>query len=123
MTTTSDTQTTGTALDHRKGMPPIFCRPWCTDGTGHVGESTCLDQRCSSDPALITRSLEPMCEAVGGGWYPMALEVFCQEGRSYHPAVVLFSAPDDVEVLLTADEARRLARSLEATAELLEGAQ
>lgn len=122
MTTTSDTQTS-IALEPREGTPPIVCRPWCKEGDGHAGEYSGLDQRCTGESAIIPRTLKWKWRDVGGDWHDPELEVFVVAGRDHHPAVVLYSMADDAEVLVTANEARQLAKAFEAAANTLEGKQ
>ena len=105
----------------RPRVAPITCAPWCRDGDGHPGEWSEDDQRCTSEPVKLLRSLASQWEDCGGGWNPTEAEVFAQRGPTTPLAVVLYECGEqDYEVAFTPAEARALAARLIAAADLAE---
>jgi len=112
-----------TSMTSSRAVAPIVCAPWCRDGDGHASEHQ-DDQRCSSAPQKVLRTLAPQWGDTDGGWHPSEAEVFVERGPSFPLAVVLYECGDqDYEVRLTPAEARSLAAHLIAGADLAEAAR
>lgn len=108
----------------RRTVAPIVCAPWCEDGDGHGAALGRADQRCRSGWVKVTQTLEPQWESSRGHWHPTTVDVEAERGPLHPPGVVLYRITDreDVEMHLTASEARAVAANLLAAADLVDGA-
>ncbi|CAN5119763.1 hypothetical protein BH11ACT1_BH11ACT1_19180 [soil metagenome] len=109
-----------TATTERKTVPPIVCAPWCRDGDGHGNDMFVEDQKCSSDSWTFVQSLEPKWIDIEGIWHAREVEVFVEQGPRNPQHVVVYEQGGEVELRLTASEARDLASALVQRAVLLE---
>lgn len=108
----------------RTAPAPIVCAAWCADGNGHGDEAFDRDQRCTSAPQKVRRTLAPQWGGTDGEWHPTEVEVFLVRGPSWPLAVVLYECGEqDYEVYLTPAEARALAAHLVKAADLAEMAR
>ena len=104
--------------------PPIACTTWCseaeTDGEGHQDDHP-HDQACRSEYLDVTRTLAPQWRDAAGEWQEQITQVYAISGPQWHPQVVIYDyGASDVEMPLTASEARTMARHLLHCADLLE---
>jgi hypothetical protein len=122
MTTTTEPITNAWGRE-ATGIPPIQCPSWCTD-PGHVTEIGRADQRCYSDDAYVTASLDEV-EISQYGVGQSRVGAMASRRFNEYPAVLVhiegFSHGLDEEARFTADEARQLAEYLLAAAEMIDG--
>jgi hypothetical protein len=109
------------ARAEREKVAPIACAAWCRDGDGHGNDLFREDQRCTSEPLTLVQSLEPKWVDIEAAWHAREIETFAQQGPTCPQAVIIYETDDDVELHLTASEARQLAAHLIASADMLDG--
>jgi hypothetical protein len=118
--------TSTTAPEHvvttdRTTVPTIVCASWCRDGDGHADDLFREDQKCTSESLTFIQSLEPKWVDIENDWHAREVETFVEQGPSHPQAVIVYEAGGEVELRLTASEARQLAAHLIACADLLDG--
>lgn len=114
-----------------KYLPPVECQPWCDIGDGHPQEWNRPDQACWTAGEYVDLSQEPPAEVDGDKVWPQTIGVLTRRrpGETAHVLVHLdgvrilgpIQYPYNIldhELLLTAEEAQRLAALLTAAAEL-----
>ncbi|GMA33530.1 DUF6907 domain-containing protein [Litorihabitans aurantiacus] len=109
-------------------IAPVACQPWCRDGQGHTGEAHVDDQWCMSPDVWI--NLAPANTFEG---YPSELlsgreRLAVTATRRTHvyrgrPVVQIWAEDRDIELWLSAEDARALADELVAAARLIEEAR
>jgi hypothetical protein len=118
---TSTTAPEPVVTTDRMTAPPIVCATWCRDGDGHADDLFREDQKCTSESLTLVQSLEPKWGDIEGGWNAREVETFVERGPMHPSAVIIYEAGGDVELHLTASEARQLAANLIASADMLDG--
>ena len=104
-------------------ISPRHCQPWCVE-LDHQQARFREDQTCLSDPVaavvLYLENPEP-CDD-GANWIDPQLSVSAVGRFNEHPHVGLqvYLRGVDREIRLTADEARRVAAGLTATAAIID---
>lgn len=103
-------------------LEPIECADWCADGDGHAAAVMRGDQVCWGFESYTSLALEPS-DIADGVRFDSRIGVMPR--RRYHrqPEVYVHLDLDrhDVDVRLTASEARRFAADLVSVAATIEG--
>ena len=95
---------------HSHTVPAIQCPPWCSDVTGHAGESQIEDQIHRSQGHRVELTLVPPV-VMDGGIYPQEAWAELWQGLGEETSVDI-GLGDIAEIKMTPQEARRLAQQI-----------
>jgi hypothetical protein len=104
-----------TTLKDRKFVPPVVCAPWCTDGDGHPRSGFAEDQRCYGEWHIT-----PAAFSDGEGGQVAAIAHRAGPETQADVCLNVSIGRIDVDVYVTADQARPARRIAPAVAAQVE---